>query len=116
MIHMPRYAQFTDQQTSGIQYTVKKVRQYSRPQPGCHSSNSPKPGIIYPVPVPGRFGKNKSRNLVNFFLQCRGRGMYRYGPVPLLSGQISQLWIGAQLKKFKEFGGGRGKKILFQQL
>jgi len=28
------------------------------------------PGIIYPVPVPGRFGQNKSRNLVNFLLQC----------------------------------------------
>jgi len=25
------------------------------------------PGIIYPIPDPGRFGQNKSRNLVIFF-------------------------------------------------
>jgi len=30
-------------------------------------TNSPWPGIIEPVPVPERFGQNKSRNLVNFF-------------------------------------------------
>jgi len=35
----------------------KKVYKISRPQPGCHLPNSPWPGIIYIVPVPGRFGK-----------------------------------------------------------
>jgi len=49
-----------------ILHTVKKGLSDSRPQPGCHLPNSPWPGIIYPVPVPGRFGQNKSRNLLNF--------------------------------------------------
>jgi len=56
---------------SMLVYTVKKVYWYSRPQPGCHSPNSPWPGIIYPVPVPGRFGQNKSRNLVILLTVCR---------------------------------------------
>jgi len=45
-------------------HTVKKGLADSRPKPGCHLPNSPWPGIIYEVPVPGRFGQNKSRNLV----------------------------------------------------
>jgi len=47
-----------------IQYTVNKGLAISRPQPGCHLPNSPWPGIIYPIPVPRRLGKKKSRNLI----------------------------------------------------
>jgi len=50
-----------------LAYTVNKGLAISRPQPGCHLPNSPWPGIMYPVPVPGRFGHKKSRNLVTFF-------------------------------------------------
>jgi hypothetical protein len=49
------------------QYTVNKGSAISRPQPGCHLPNSPWPGIIYPIPVPGRFGQKKSRNLEIFY-------------------------------------------------
>jgi len=38
-------------------YTVNKGLGISRPQPGCHLPNFPWPGIIDPIPVPGRFGK-----------------------------------------------------------
>jgi len=48
-------------------YTVIKGLAISRPQPGCHLPNSPWPGIIYTIPVPGRFGQKRSRNLVIFF-------------------------------------------------
>jgi len=44
--------------------TVKTGLRHSSPQPGRHLPNSPWPGIIYPVPVPGRFGFKKCRNLV----------------------------------------------------
>jgi len=46
--------------------TVNKGQAIFRPQSECHLSNSPWPGIIDPIPVPGRFGQNKSRNLVIF--------------------------------------------------
>jgi len=38
-------------------YTVNKGLAISCPQPGCHLPNSPWPGIIYLVPVPGRCGQ-----------------------------------------------------------
>jgi len=41
-------------------HTVKENFADSRPQPGCHLPNSLWPGIIFPVPVPGRFGKKKN--------------------------------------------------------
>jgi len=50
--------------------TVNKGLVISCPQPGFHLPNSPWTGIIYLIPVPGRFGKKKSRNLVIFFLPC----------------------------------------------
>jgi len=49
--------------------TVNKGLAISRPQPGCHLTNSPWPGIMYPIPVPGRFGQNNS-GISLFFLQC----------------------------------------------
>ena len=48
-------------------YTVNKDSAISCPQLGCHLQNSPWPGMIYPISVPGRFGKKKSRNLVTQF-------------------------------------------------
>jgi len=47
-------------------YTVNKGLAISCPQSECQLPNSPWPGIIYPIPVPGRFGQKKSRNLVIF--------------------------------------------------
>jgi len=58
---------------SNILYTVKKGIAHSRPQPGCYLPNSPWPGIFDPVPVPGRFGQNKSRNLANLFYSVSWR-------------------------------------------
>jgi len=45
-------------------YTVNKGLAISRPQPGCQSPNSPWPGIIYPIPVPGRFGQQKNPGIL----------------------------------------------------
>jgi hypothetical protein len=53
--------------------TVKNGKRFSRPQPGCHLSNSPWPVIIKFFPareslvgdIPARDGK-----IVNLFLQC----------------------------------------------
>jgi len=60
-VALPPYVAISDR------YTVKKASRYYRSQPGCHLPNSPWPGIIYPIPVPERFGQNKSRNLVEKF-------------------------------------------------
>jgi len=38
-------------------YTVNKLLGISHPQPVCHLPNSPWLGIMYPIPVPGRFGQ-----------------------------------------------------------
>jgi len=40
-----------------LYYTVNKGLAISCPQPGGHLPNSPWPGIMYPFPVPGRFGQ-----------------------------------------------------------
>jgi len=48
----------------------------SCPQPGCHLPNSPWPGIIYSIPVPGRFGKKKSRNLIFFIVYPSSTSRY----------------------------------------
>ncbi len=55
-------------------YTVKKGQWFSGPQPGCHLSNSPWPGIIKLFPpreilvsdIPAGDGKT-----ANLFLQCK---------------------------------------------
>ena len=51
------------------QYTVNKGLAISCPQPGCYLPKSPWSGIIYPIPVPRRFGQ-KIPGIRNFFLQC----------------------------------------------
>ena len=53
-----------------IGYTVNKGLMISCAQPGCHLPNSPGPGVIYPIPVPGRFGQKKIQESRNFFSQC----------------------------------------------
>jgi len=78
----PRYSQYPDLRHALFAFfyislsipkghipTVNKGLAISRPQPGCHLPNSLWPGII--VLFPGRFGHNKSRNLVKHFFQCR---------------------------------------------
>jgi len=44
----------------------KKGSGDSCPHPRCHLQYFSWPGEIYPIPVPGKFGQNKSRNLVIF--------------------------------------------------
>jgi len=61
-------------QNNTLRYTVNKGLAISRPQPGCHLPNFPWPGKMHPIPVPGRFGHKKSRNLVVFYtVHCKHR-------------------------------------------
>jgi len=70
---------------------VKKGLADSRPQPGCHLPNSPSwLGIIYPVPVPERFGQNKSRNIIIFVYSAQTPICYKT-PEP---DSLSKLWGG----------------------
>jgi len=55
---------FSVEAVTNLLYSVIKGLVDSRPQAGCHLPNSHWPEMIYPVTVPGRFGQNKSRNLV----------------------------------------------------
>jgi len=60
-------------------YTVNKGLAISGPQPESHLPNSPWLGIIYQIPVPGRFGK-KNPGISYFFLTVYVDGSFLQPP------------------------------------
>jgi len=63
----------TQSGTGMLQYTVKKSSPFSRPQPGCHWSNSSWAGIIYFFPPRESLVSDipaGDEKMANSFLQC----------------------------------------------
>jgi len=89
-------------------YTVNKGLAISRPQPGCHYPNSPWPGLIDPIPVPGWFGE-KVQESRNFFYSVGSEE----GPLShtVLQRQLAKPVCGLLL--INETAPGNRKKELF---